>query len=124
MPEIEKSKREKHLVLWDGDCGFCRRSVNWLRKHDRYGHLHFQPNQSADISEELRAKCADAVHVIKADGEILRAGHAMLFCGEQTRWHQLARIAQWPIFLPFVEIFYKIIASNRILFSKILFKNE
>ena len=123
MPQNSRnSNQEKHLVLWDGDCGFCRRSVQWLEKHDRYGHLRFEPNQTADISPELREKCRGAVHVIKADGEILRAGRAMLFCGQQTRWHQLARIAGWPIFLPFVEIGYGIIAKNRMFFSKFLFR--
>lgn len=112
---------KKHLVLWDGDCGFCRRSVQWLQKHDRFGALEFQPNQQADISPQLRAACRDSVHVVKSDGAILRGGRAVLFCGQQTRWHQLARLAQWPIFLPLVEMGYALIAKNRRLVSKFLF---
>jgi predicted DCC family thiol-disulfide oxidoreductase YuxK len=121
---MENNQKRQHLVLWDGDCGFCRRSVHWLKRHDRYGALRFQPNQSADISPELRAACQKAVHVIKSDGSIISGGKAMMFCGQFTRWHQLARIAQWPIFLPFVELFYKIIAKNRIVMSKFLFTSE
>jgi predicted DCC family thiol-disulfide oxidoreductase YuxK len=115
---------KKNLVLWDGECGFCRRSVAWLAKHDRYGTLKFQPNQEADISPQLRAACQNSIHVIKSDGEILRGGRAVMFCGAQTRWHQLARIAQWPIFLPFVEVGYAFLAKNRSLFSKFLFTQE
>lgn len=115
---------KKHLVLWDGECGFCRRSVMWLLARDRYGHLEAQSNQEADISDELRAACQNAVHVVKSNGEILRGGRAVLFCGTQTRWHQLARIALWPVFLPFVEIGYAIVAKNRGLFSKVLFTGE
>ncbi len=115
---------KKHLVLWDGDCGFCKRSVLWLLSHDRYGHLEAQSNQTADISDELRAACQKAVHVVKNDGEILRGGRAVLFCGTQTRWHQLARIALWPMFLPFVEVGYAFIAKNRAIFSKFLFTSE
>jgi predicted DCC family thiol-disulfide oxidoreductase YuxK len=114
---------KKHLVLWDGECGFCCRSVQWLQKQDRYNALKFQPNQEADISDELRRACQDAVHVVKSDGEVLKAGRAMLFCGQFTRWHQLARIGQWPIFLPFVELGYALVAKNRLLFSKILFRS-
>lgn len=113
---------KKHLVLWDGDCGFCRRSVQWLQKQDRYGALKFQPNQEADISPQLRQACQSAVHVIKSDGEILKAGRAVLFCAQFTRWHQLARMGQWPIFLPFIELGYALVAKNRMFFSKILFR--
>lgn len=116
-----KKHPPKHLVLWDGECGFCRRNVEWLLAHDRYGHLHSQPNQEAEISPELRAACQKSVHVIKASGEILRGGRAVLFCGQQTRWHQLARIATWPVFLPFIELGYALIAKNRGVFSKFLF---
>jgi predicted DCC family thiol-disulfide oxidoreductase YuxK len=96
----------------------------WLLAHDRYGCLDAIPNQEADISPELRAACQKAVYVIKNDGQILGAGRAVLFCGQQTRWHQLARIAQWPLFLPFIEIGYAFIAQHRGLISKFLFTKE
>ncbi|MBW3637307.1 MAG: DUF393 domain-containing protein [Armatimonadetes bacterium] len=112
---------KKHLVLWDGECGFCRRSVAWLQKHDRFGALQFEPFQEADISPALRVACRDAIHVLKSDGEMLRAGRAALFCGQQTRWHRLARLAGWPVFLPLVEIGYAIVAKNRQFVSKFLF---
>ena len=115
---------QKHLVLWDGDCGFCRRSVKWLLSHDRFGHLEAQSNQEADISPELREACQNAVHVVKSDGEILRGGRAVLFCGTQTRWNRLARIGLWPVVLPFIEIGYAIVAKNRAVFSKFLFTRE
>lgn len=109
----------KHLVLWDGECGFCRRCVVWLRKHDRFGSLEFCPFQEADLSPQLREACSDAMHVIKSDGEIIRAGRAAMFCGRFTRWNRLARIGEWPVFLPFVELGYKIVAANRPFFSKL-----
>ena len=106
------------LVLWDGECAFCRRSVQWLRAHDRFHRLEFCPFQEADLTPQMRAACEKAVHVVKTNGEILRAGRAMLFALRFTRWHQLARILAWPIFLPFVEIGYKIVAANRGFFSR------
>ncbi|RYG67827.1 DUF393 domain-containing protein [bacterium] len=96
----------------------------WVLRHDRYGNLKAIPNQEADISPELRAECQKALHVIKSDGQIIRAGRAALFCGQQTRWHQLARIGQWPIFIPFIEIGYAIVAKNRALLSKYFFTKE
>lgn len=113
----------QHLVLWDGECGFCRRCTAWLHLHDRYGALTFCPYQEADLSPELRQACSQAMHVVKANGEIVRGGRAALFCGRFTRWHQLARIGEWPVFLPFVELGYKIVAANRGFFSDLLFRS-
>ena len=33
-------------LLYDGECPFCRREVEWLKRRDRHGHLAFE-----DISE-------------------------------------------------------------------------
>jgi predicted DCC family thiol-disulfide oxidoreductase YuxK len=35
------------LVLYDGDCGFCARSVRWLLAHERDHDLRFAPLQGA-----------------------------------------------------------------------------
>ncbi|BCM89624.1 hypothetical protein IAD21_01471 [Abditibacteriota bacterium] len=114
----------KHLVLWDGECGFCRRCTVWLRKQSRYDSLQFCPYQEADLTPELREECSKSIHVIKTDGEILKGGRAAMFLGRFTRWNRLARMGEWPIFLPFVEIGYSIVANNRMVFSKLMMKAE
>jgi predicted DCC family thiol-disulfide oxidoreductase YuxK len=52
---------ERHLVLYDEDCGFCRWSLDRLLRWDRHGRLRATPIQSeegdrllADLSEEDR----------------------------------------------------------------------
>lgn len=111
----------RHLVLWDGQCDFCRKSTDWLRAHDRFHRLDFCPYQEADLGPAMKEACSEAMHVVKSNGDILWAGRAAMFCGRCTRWHQLARIGEWPVFLPFVEVGYKIVAANRDLFSQVLF---
>ena len=118
------NQKARHLVLWDGDCGFCRRSVAWLASQDKRGALEFKPYQSVALAPSLKEACKSAVHVIKTDGTVIKAGRAMMFCGTFTRFSGWARIALWPIFLPFIEIGYKFIAANRMLMSKFLFKCE
>ena len=117
-------QKARHLVLWDGDCGFCRRSVEWLASQDKRGALEFRPYQSVALAPSLKEACSHAVHVIKADGTVIKAGRAIMFCGTFTRFSGWARIALWPVFLPFIEIGYKFIAKNRMLMSKVLFKAE
>lgn len=41
------------LVLFDGECGFCDASVQWLLDHDRAGALHFAPLQGPTAAAVL-----------------------------------------------------------------------
>ena len=43
------------IVLFDGVCNFCERSVNFIIRHDRERRFKFAPLQS-EIGQELRAK--------------------------------------------------------------------
>ena len=45
----------KHLILYDGVCGLCTRSVQFLLEHDQSGRFHFAPLQG-ETSAELRQK--------------------------------------------------------------------
>jgi predicted DCC family thiol-disulfide oxidoreductase YuxK len=41
------------LVIFDGYCGFCNRSVRWLLRRDRHDRLRFAPSQSPHVAELL-----------------------------------------------------------------------
>jgi predicted DCC family thiol-disulfide oxidoreductase YuxK len=41
------------LVIFDGHCGFCNRSVRWLLRHDRRDRLRFAPSESQKIADFL-----------------------------------------------------------------------
>lgn len=38
--------KKKNWVLYDGDCGFCNRSVAFILKHERSSDIEFAPIQS------------------------------------------------------------------------------
>ena len=42
------------LVVFDGRCGFCNRSVRWLLRRDRFDRLRFVPFKSPMIADLLR----------------------------------------------------------------------
>lgn len=48
-------KNPPNLVLYDGECGLCDRSVQWLLDHDPEGALHFAPLQGPTAAA-LRAE--------------------------------------------------------------------
>jgi len=117
----------KHLILWDGECAFCRRTAAWLLRHDQSKNLAATPYQQAPsppMTPELAAACEKAVHVLKADGTILRAGRAALFLFEQTKWKPVARLLGLPPLVWLVEIGYGIVARNRPFFARFFFTRE
>jgi predicted DCC family thiol-disulfide oxidoreductase YuxK len=113
------------LLLWDGECGFCRRSAAWAERRDT-GHtfrpVPYQQAPSPPMTPELRAACARAVHLVTADGRVLRAGRACLWVLERTGFPLLARVLALPPLVWAVEVGYWLVARNRRLASRVLFR--
>lgn len=76
------------------------------------------------MTPELRVACERAVHVVRADGQILKAGRATLFVLSQVGFPLLARVLGWPPFIWFIELGYYIVARNRRLFGRFLFRDH
>ncbi len=115
--------QDRHLILWDGDCGFCRACVEWTLARDRRGVLAAIPYQEAPsppMTPELRAVCRDAVHVLAIDGRVFRAGRACLFVLEQLGWRRAAAIGRVAPFVWLVEAAYRFVASHRPWASRML----
>jgi predicted DCC family thiol-disulfide oxidoreductase YuxK len=71
---------ERHVVLYDNDCGFCRWSLDRLLRWDRDGRLLAMPIQSeegnmilADLAEEDRLA---SWHLVTPDGRRYSGGAA------------------------------------------------
>ena len=76
------------------------------------------------MTPELRAACKRAMHVITADGEILRAGRAAVFILERIGYPTLGRALRVPPLIWFMELGYFILARNRRFFARFLFRRE
>ncbi len=74
------------------------------------------------MTRELAGACKAAVHVICDDGRILRAGRASLYILSGLGWHRLAAFLSLRPNIWFVEIVYRVVASNRAFFSRLLFR--
>ncbi|HET9038389.1 MAG TPA: DCC1-like thiol-disulfide oxidoreductase family protein [Myxococcaceae bacterium] len=113
------------LLLWDGECGFCRRSVEWAERRDE-GHafraIPYQQAPSPPMTAELRRACARAVHVLTSEGQVLRAGRACLWVLQRTGYPVLARVFSLPPLVWGVELGYWLVARNRWLASRVLFR--
>lgn len=118
---------DRHQVLWDGECVFCGRSMSWFERHDTQGRLSFVAYQSVPsppMTAEWGRACAHALHLQKRDGEMLRAGRATLFMLHQVGFVWTARLLGLPPLVWVVEALYWLMARNRHVAGKLLFRNE
>ena len=113
------------LLLWDGDCGFCRRGVEWAERRDTGHAFHavsYQQAPSPPMTPELRQACARAVHLLTPEGRMLRAGRACLWVLERIGYPVLARVLALPPLVWVVDVGYWLVARNRRLASRVLFR--
>jgi predicted DCC family thiol-disulfide oxidoreductase YuxK len=125
--EVVEQQPRHDLVLWDRDCGFCRRSVEWVQRRDaaREARFAFAPYQQSDdprVDDRLRQACSRAVHVLTREGAVLRAGRASLYVLRRIGYRKTSAVLGVPPLRWLVELGYWIVARNRRLFSKIFFR--
>jgi predicted DCC family thiol-disulfide oxidoreductase YuxK len=117
----------RYWLLWDGECGFCRRAVDWANRRDRAGRLHacpFQQAPSPPMTPELALACERAVHVVTPDGKAVGAGKACLVVLALIGWKRQAILLSLPPMIWLIELGYWIVARNRTLFSRWMFQGE
>ena len=77
------------------------------------------------MTPALYQACGRAVHVITADGSVLSGARAALFVlREIERWEWPARIMSHRPLIYLAEIGYRIVANNRDLFSRVMFRGS
>lgn len=69
FPEL----KDRLLVVFDGECGFCNRSIRWLLRRDRHDRMRFAP------SSDPRASTLMARHGIPEPGAALQPDTILLF---------------------------------------------
>lgn len=111
------------IVLYDGVCGLCNASVQFLLKHDKAGRLRFASLQS-DFAERvlrrhgLNSKDLDTLHVVddyeQPDERVWQRSDAVLRAGRELGgiWGTLASIAS-VIPRTLRDLFYRLVARNR-----------
>jgi predicted DCC family thiol-disulfide oxidoreductase YuxK len=53
------------VMLYDGLCGFCNKTVQWLTKRDRHDRLRFAPQQSSFAAAILARHGIDRERMLK-----------------------------------------------------------
>jgi predicted DCC family thiol-disulfide oxidoreductase YuxK len=112
------------LVLYDGTCGLCARSVRWILRHERDKELRFAPLQG-ETAAALRPKYPNIPEsidtVVFVDGERAHLrSKAFLYLSRHLRapWRWTYAFRWFPGFL--LNIGYRLVAALRYrLFGKV-----
>jgi len=122
----EHAESGMHWLIWDGQCGFCQRSIEWVRARDRDGlfrPLPYQEAPSPPMTPELYERARRAVQVIMPDGSVLAAGMAAAFVLEKLGYRRLARFMRWRWIAPVTEWGYRWVARNRGWLGRLVFRS-
>jgi predicted DCC family thiol-disulfide oxidoreductase YuxK len=111
------------ILLYDGECGLCQRSVQWILKYDKKEIIYFAPLQSETGKKILAQNSMPGDYsnslVLSENGVISTKSKAVEKIGLTLGgiWKFLAIIAG-IVPRSFKEYVYSIIAKNRHIFFK------
>lgn len=108
----------RHTLIYDGECGICRRSVEWVRSQDREERIELLPYQDPRIPGRFpdippRAM-EEAMQLVAPDGarwEGARAAERLLEL--LPGWRVLAPLFRIPGVRPVARRVYRAVARNR-----------
>ena len=106
------------VLIFDGNCGFCRTWINRLRRWDRNGRIRMVPSESRHTVEGLPPIDDDALnramHFVTPGGRIFRGARALQPMLRYLPGGTLLRPLLWiPGVLPIGDRVYDTIAANR-----------
>ena len=107
----------KNIVFYDGECGLCNRSVQFILKHERSNYLHFSSLQSSftkDFFSKHNMVAPDPETFIFFNGDrmLVRSEAALEVSKFLKQPYNWANILRWipPSFRDYI---YNLIAKNR-----------
>lgn len=110
----------KAIVVYDGECPFCIRSVAWLERLDWVGTLRYINARDDDALRRAgiaveRERLLEQMHVVVPGGNQVFRGFAAL---RWLAWRlplllPLAPLMHWPGFPPLGQQLYLWVARNR-----------
>lgn len=121
----------RQLVIYDGHCGLCNRSVRWLLVRDLRDRMRFAPSESPNVAEllaryesanpasaSLQSIIPDSIVVARNPGTpaeqiLIRSDAVLALLAElPSPWPAIASLLRW-IPRPLRDLGYRLIARWR-----------
>lgn len=113
---ISEADRPTNVLYFDGVCGLCNSSVNFVLSRDRRGAIRFAPLQGETAQRRPKANDSNLSTVVWSDSrgrEFVRsAAVARVLWQLGGAWWLLGWLF-WLIPLPLRDLGYRLIAANR-----------
>lgn len=112
---------DKPILFYDGDCGFCQRSVQFIIEHEKSPLYNFAPLQGeAAVNHLPKALTEDLDSLVILSGNtIYTKSDAVLFIANSLVFpYSLAKIGK-VIPVRIRNQMYKLVARNRFKLSKV-----
>jgi predicted DCC family thiol-disulfide oxidoreductase YuxK len=105
------------LVLFDGDCGLCQRSIRLIARFDRHGCFRFAPLEGPTATRALAGTTIDASSrqtVVLVEGDrVATKSTAALRIAARLGWPMRALAMLWLLPRPVRDALYDLIARHR-----------
>jgi predicted DCC family thiol-disulfide oxidoreductase YuxK len=110
-----------YFVIYDGDCGFCQRTVNLIKKFDwlhKFNFISFQDEKAFKTFKELTPEmCQKEIFLVKFSDNNKKYFPGYDAFKMMTLFIPVTMLFSWFFFLPGIvqlgRILYKIVAKNR-----------
>ena len=116
MDQSNSGTSDFPIVFFDGVCGLCNHSVNWLLARDPEHRLRFAPLQgptaTAMISSDLRDRLDTLVFVRDETTYIRTAAVSRILMTLGGRWQVLGAML-WLIPYPLRDLGYRLVSRFR-----------
>lgn len=109
----------KSIVIYDGNCGVCTATADWIEAHDSGDRMDCIPFQTADLqaispglTPEMTSRMA---WIVKPDGMRYGGSRAVFEILKRLPgvWGVIGWVGANPIITLIVEPFYRLFAANR-----------
>lgn len=107
-----------HTLIYDGECGICRRSMEWVRARDARGRIRIIAFQDPSVAAEFpaipRADMENALQLVEDTGERWQGSEAVAhLLGLLPGCRLVGAVLRAPIVRPISRRIYRLVARNR-----------
>ncbi|MDX2177336.1 MAG: DUF393 domain-containing protein [Candidatus Sumerlaeia bacterium] len=112
-------EQDRVLVVYDGECGFCRANVALLRSLPGADRLEFLASQSGEAQRRHPradwSRLGEAIHAVRRDGAVFAGPMAIAAVLDELgpAARAAARLLRWEPAKPLAEGAYRVVAENR-----------
>ena len=112
---------KRKIIIYDGECGFCNKSLLYIAKKDYDNHYLFISNLSIKgkeiLTSEKLTKVSKNTIIVIDNNTYLTKGKAIKHISKNILINPILKIIIQHTNLKLLNILYKIVAYNRLLLS-------